>query len=135
MNLILCVDDQGGLSFHHRRQSRDRAVRTDILQMCKEKKLWVSSYTAQQFEEKQLEYFISSEEDFEHILADDFYFAENIIPDIDTPCVNQIILYHWNRMYPSDMKLSLPLTNRKCIKMIEFPGYSHEKITKEVYIR
>ena len=39
MRLILCVDDQGGLAFHHRRQSQDRAVRADILQMCGDTRL------------------------------------------------------------------------------------------------
>ena len=32
MILAFCIDDQGGLAFNHRRQSRDRAVCARILE-------------------------------------------------------------------------------------------------------
>ena len=31
MILAFCIDDQGGLAFNHRRQSRDRALVADLL--------------------------------------------------------------------------------------------------------
>lgn len=31
MILAFCMDDQGGLAFNHRRQSRDRALVADLL--------------------------------------------------------------------------------------------------------
>jgi len=31
MILAFCVDDQGGLAFNHRRQSRDRGLMADLL--------------------------------------------------------------------------------------------------------
>lgn len=33
MNLIVCVDDGCGMAFHHRRQSRDRVLREQILRL------------------------------------------------------------------------------------------------------
>ncbi len=135
MKLILCVDDQGGLTFNHRRQSQDRAVRADILQMCGDTKLWVTAYTAQQFDDSQQADLIISETGFENAAPEDFCFAEDIKSDVYIDSASQIVLYHWNRIYPADCKLELPLIGWKHVECTEFHGYSHEKITKEVYTR
>ncbi len=135
MKLILCVDDQGGLSFNHRRQSQDRAVRDNMLQMCGDTKLWVTAYTAQQFDDAQQAKLMISETGFENAASDDFCFVEDLKPETYIDSASQIVLYHWNRRYPADRKLTLPLHGWKCIKCTEFAGYSHEKITKEVYTR
>lgn len=135
MRLILCVDDQGGLTFHHRRQSQDRVVRADILQMCGDRKLWVTAYTAQQFEPEQQARLMIVKAGFEDAASEDFCFMEDIEQEPYMKGANQIVLYHWNRLYPADKKVILPLVEWKCVGSMEFPGYSHEKITKEVYIR
>lgn len=135
MRLILCVDDQGGLGFHHRRQSQDRAVRADILQMCGDTKLWVTEYTAQQFEMEQQAHLMIVKTEFEDAALEDFCFVEDVAPEPYINGANQIVLYHWNRMYPADRKVTLPLIGWKCEQRTEFSGYSHEKITKEVYTR
>lgn len=135
MRLILCVDDQGGLTFHHRRQSQDRAVRADILQMCGDTKLWVTAYTAQQFDAEQRAYLMIVKNGFEDTALEDFAFLEDAEPESYMHEADQIILYHWNRRYPADRKVTLPLTGWNCKERTEFPGYSHEKITKEVYTR
>lgn len=133
MKLILCVDDQGGLSFNHRRQSQDRAVRDDILQMCGDTKLWITTYTAKQFQQQNN--LLILQNDFDNIVSNDFYFIEDINPEPYINAANEIILYHWNRRYPADRKLELPLSGWKCVQRTDFPGYSHDKITKEVYMR
>lgn len=135
MKLVLCVDDRGGLAFNHRRQSQDRAVRADMLQMCGDTKLWVSTYTAQQFGDSEQAYLMISETGFEHVPLETFCFMEDIEPEPYIDSANEIVLYHWNRLYPADRKLKLPLAQWDCVECTEFPGYSHEKITKEVYTR
>lgn len=135
MTLILCVDDQGGLAFHNRRQSQDRAVRTDMLELCKDHALCVTPYTAHQFDAEEQARLTIVQTGFEHAAQDVYCFLENIdiIPYIT--CAKKIVLYQWNRVYPSDQRLSLPLEGWNCCEHIEFAGYSHEKITREVYKR
>ena len=47
----------------------------------------------------------------------------------------EVVLYHWNRTYPSDRRFPLPLAGWTLARREEFSGSSHEKITKEVYRR
>ena len=49
--------------------------------------------------------------------------------------IEQLIVFHWNRAYPGDFYLDIPLDQWKLVSTDEFPGSSHEKITKEVYVR
>ena len=49
--------------------------------------------------------------------------------------VEALILYRWNRRYPFDRTLDFdPAENGLMLREVtEFVGYSHEKITKEIY--
>ena len=49
MNLIVCIDDRGGMLFNRRRQSSDRYVTERIVNLAKESRLLVNSYTAKLF--------------------------------------------------------------------------------------
>lgn len=51
MVLIVCVDDHNGMMFNHRRQSQDRVLRADILELTDGKKLWMNAYSEKQFAE------------------------------------------------------------------------------------
>ena len=42
MYIIICLDDNNGLAFNHRRQSQDRIVAEDIRKTVGEKKLWIT---------------------------------------------------------------------------------------------
>ena len=48
MILIVCVDDHNGMMFNHRRQSQDRVLRADILELTGGKKLWMNAYSRKQ---------------------------------------------------------------------------------------
>ncbi len=135
MKLILCVDEQGGLAFHNRRQSQDRMVRQDILQLCEGYALWVTPYTARQFDMAEQSLLMVTETGSEHIPEDAYCFLENSDPLPYMAKAGEIVLYHWNRVYPADQRLELPLAGWCCIQQIEFAGFSHEKITREVYKR
>ena len=49
MTLIVCVADNMGMLFNHRRQSMDVAVRERILRQAEGKHLWMNHYSAKQF--------------------------------------------------------------------------------------
>ena len=49
MKIIVCVDNQNGMMFNHRRQSQDRALRKRILELTGGKKLWMNAYSQKQF--------------------------------------------------------------------------------------
>ena len=63
MILIVCVDDHNGMMFNHRRQSQDRVLRADILELTDGKKLWMNAYSRKQF----------AESDAEKILVDETF--------------------------------------------------------------
>ena len=52
MTLILCLDDQGGMMFGTKRQSKDSALIRRLLGKTQGKRLVVSPYTAALFAEK-----------------------------------------------------------------------------------
>ena len=54
--------------------------------------------------------------------------------DTDDEQIEQFIIYRWNRVYPTDVSVEIG-TEWKLTETEEFPGFSHEKITKEVYCR
>ena len=137
MNIIAVIDDGGGLMFNHRRQSQDRVLRERILKLSDGSRLWMNAYTRKQFDSAEPDK-ISVDEDFlEKARNGDFCFVENVplLPVLSR--VERVILFRWNRAYPSDMKLDLDLSAPpwNLVESNEFPGYSHEKITEEVYVR
>ena len=129
MTLILCVDDRGGLLFNRRRQSQDRLVRQDMLRLCGEQPLAVSPYTARQF----------APEDRVKVVdqpgEEDIFFLEDLPPQLFLERAEKLVLYHWNRAYPGDVHMVLPPQGWNLEEQVEFPGHSHETITREVYSR
>ena len=49
--------------------------------------------------------------------------------------ISQLIVYKWNRKYPADFRLDLDLSQWNLKEQIEFVGNSHEKITREIYVK
>ena len=129
MTLILCVDDRGGLMFNRRLQSQDRLVRQDMLRLCGDRALAVSPYTARQFApEDRIEVTEMPGEE-------DIFFLEDLPPQPFLERAKKLILYCWNRVYPGDVHIVLPPQGWELKEQMEFPGYSHDKITREVYSR
>lgn len=130
MTAFICIDDGGGISFNNRRQSRDSAVIKDILSLS-QNKVGIKKYSEPLFEDKT-----------SYTVCDShgeclFFFFENtdissFYNDFDT-----VVLYHWNRAYPSDTVLrALPCECGFSLKeCTEFKGSSHEKITREIYVK
>ena len=57
---------------------------------------------------------------------------------ISAPCVDRLdrlIVYRWNRHYPSDVRFPLELADFTLQSSTEFRGSSHDLITREEYTR
>ena len=46
MKLIVCLDDNNGMMFNKRRQSRDRVLVENVVELCKSEKLYTNEYSA-----------------------------------------------------------------------------------------
>lgn len=133
MNIIVCVDKSGGMSFCGKRQSQDRVLREKVLEISSGAKLFMNSYSAKQFEN--LENIIVDEDFSNNAGQGDFCFVEN--KEISAENVEHFYVFNWNRKYPGDLFFSVDLKAEgfKKIKKEEFQGNSHDKITLEIYSR
>ena len=52
MIVFVCLDDNNGMMFGGRRQSRDRVVIQDILAQCECSRLWIDEYSAKSIPSK-----------------------------------------------------------------------------------
>ena len=130
MNIIVCVDDNFGMCFNNRRQSRDKAVYEDILALVEDNKLFVNEYSLSLFSQDIDNLYVNNK--FLSVAeSNDYCFIENVDPP--QKC-DKIILYRWNRVYPYDRILNKELfSNKRLIESIDFLGNSHQKITREIY--
>ena len=137
MEVIACVDDDYGLMFNKRRQSRDRIVTDHILQDSSGRLLYTAEYSAQLFTEADQSRIIARPDFLECAGPEDCCFVEDsrLLPYESK--IDRIILYRWNRKYPADLYFDIPLTEHgwRLNESIGFPGNSHEKITREVYCK
>lgn len=137
MIVILCIDESGGMMFNHRRQSQDMELKKNILKRIKGKKLWMNEYSSRQFTKEELkgvdlqvsEEFLQKAEDGE------FCFVENSDLCLYLACIEEIILFKWNRKYPADFYFQMERGLWKLAKSKDFIGHSHENITMEIYKR
>ena len=128
MNLIVCVDDKGGMSFFGRRQSMDAALREKALALAGEGPIWMDAYSAGQFSPDR----ISVTDNPEEVPEDGWYFLELGDPAKVLSKTKHLALFRWNRLYPADRHFPLEILQQP-IHREDFPGNSHDIITLEVY--
>lgn len=135
MVLVICVDDKGGMAFNGRRQSMDKLLRADLLQTVGEAPLWMSPYSAKQFDPAPAN--LRAAEDFlDRAGKGEYCFAEfpPLAPVLDR--AEGLVVYRWNRTYPADRHLDFAPADRfTLVSAADFPGSSHKTLTKEVYTR
>lgn len=135
MNIIICLDDKNGMLFNNRRQSSDVLLRAKVFELVGDGKLYMNEYSKRQFVEPKDNIVVSNS--FLSVAGkDDFCFVENskFYDCIDK--INLLVIFRWNRVYPSDVKFDTKLLNSfKKGDTIEFKGNSHDKISLEVYTR
>lgn len=129
MTLYICLDDRNGLQFNKRRQSRDSAVLEDIRSRITGN-LLIDPFSEKLIREGSIPYVLPPE------TAEDF-FAENVPSHELLEKTGKIVIYRWNRHYPADVRWEPDLAAMGFVERetAEFPGTSHEKITREVYER
>lgn len=135
MTLYVCLDDRGGMLFNHRRQSRDGAVLED-LRCSAQGELLIDPFSQKLLEKADIPFRIAPQA-LGPELAGQHYFLEDRPLGDWLQYVRRVVCYRWNRHYPADRffdadlaALGFALTQTR-----EFPGTSHETITREVYER
>ncbi len=128
MKLIVCLDDKNGMMFNKRRQSRDKILIENMLEFCEGEKLYANEYSSKLFPDGSVETMKNPAE-----IEAGYCFAEDFIVNEDN--VEEIIVYKWNRIYPADTYFNINFENWKLTETIDFEGSSHEKITRERYVR
>lgn len=132
MTLVLCLDDDHGMMFNHRRQSRDRVLIAELLETVGESRLLVSPYSKALFPEGAANITVA-EDPCAAAGEDDFVFVEDTDPAAAWEKVTTLIIYRWNSAYPADTYFACDLTGFRMTDVAAFEGSSHELINKEIW--
>ena len=127
LKIIITLDDKYGYSLFGKRLSKDRRLIQDMLSSFD--RIYTTEYSA---------HIIGSSGKVicpipDDIANDAVLFLE--ATDIPDEKADQLIVYRWNRHYPSDRKYIPEEHGWKKQSSSDFQGYSHKKITKEIYTR
>ncbi len=132
MKVIVCLDEKNGMTFFGKRQSRDRRVIEDICNTTKT--VWIDDFSESLFSEMPITIHVA--EDFLSQAGNgEVCFVENQLLSSYVKNIEELIVYQWNRSYPSDFKLDISLEEWVLIQEEEFAGSSHDKITKQRFVR
>ena len=136
MKIIVCLDDNGGMMFNSRRQSRDKAVIEDVLRLSEGEKLYIDEYSEKLFSNAVGRYIISRDM-LGEASRGELCFVENKPVSGIIDRVEEIIIYRWNRVYPADVYFDVDLKREgfALVEECDLCGNSHEKITKEIFTR
>lgn len=131
MIAILCLDNNNGMMFNDRRQSQDRVLRKYIAEMTKDEKVYMNAYTKKLYEE--IEHPIVSEDFLQKAGKGEPCIVENLSlnPVIDQ--IEEIVIFRWNKVYPSDQILDVDLGEWNLVEEEQIEGSTHE-ITKQIYL-
>ena len=137
MNIIICLDDNNGMMFNKRRQSQDRILRADLKEFIKDKDLYMNNYSYKLYKDIDNGNIKVSENFLEQCTENDFCLVEDKLLNNYINKINNIIIYKWSRIYPSDLYFDINLTSNswELLETKEFEGSSHEKITRIIYRR
>lgn len=133
IKVALAIDDKGGMMFNKRRQSRDRLLIKDLCDKM-QSLIYISAYSSLLFED-----FSDRVKIVENPLLEcedgACAFVEGLKLSEYTDDIDELIIYFWNKVYPSDVKLDIDVEKcgfKMCAKY-DFTGNSHDKITKGIY--
>ena len=135
MTLFVCLDDEGGMAFGGRRQSRDSRVTEDIFRECGGAPLLIAPYS-----EKLLSSFGKvkvKDSPLASAKKDSLVFLEERAVGDGIKKVDKIVIYRWNRHYPADLYFDIEPEKEGFTldSSTDLEGSSHEKITKEIYTK
>ncbi len=136
MHLIAIVDENLGMAFNRRRQSRDRLLTARICALAGEHTLWLSPYSLTLFDNSCRARLCADEQFLERARPGELCLTELTSPAQVQARVERLTLFRWNRSYPADVQLGLSLERGwRLISREEFAGASHPRITQEAYER
>ena len=135
MKVIACLENSNGMMFNNRRVSFDSAVITKIMELTKGDKLWMSSYSASLFNEYDMSSINFADNALSEAADGEYCFVENLLVKPFEKWISEIIVFKWNRDYPSDFKFDIDLSEWNLKHTKDFKGNSHDKITMEVYVK
>ena len=131
MNIIACIDNENGILFNSRRQSRDAKVFEDIKSTIDAKIIYCSEYSAKLLQE--YSFSTAVVKTLKAVPKNGYYFLEDSLPSEFLSKIKRIIIYKWNKTYPKDTYFGMELSKIKPLSTTEFEGKSHKIITKEIY--
>ncbi len=135
MTVLVCVEDRLGQSFHGKRLSRDRALCARIAAAASGRALLrMSPYSQPLFPNTPL---LASEDYLDQAEPGEWCFVEREDLAAYEEKIERIVLYRWERTYPFDQTFAIPVQGEgwRLVSQEGFAGFSHEKITEEVYER
>lgn len=124
------------MMFNKRRQSRDKRVIEDVARTADDGAIYISAYSEPLFAESEASV-IAVSDPLLSAGEDGYAFIEDLPLGKYAEKITRLVVYRWNRLYPSDFSLDvkpkemgLRLKNRR-----DFVGTSHDKITREEYAK
>ena len=131
MKLIVCLDERKGMMFNNRRQSRDRVLIDNLIDMVNGDNLYIAPYSESLFEDKEVKLKVKNNP--LKAADENWCFIENLPVAEYKDEIETVVIYHWNRHYPGDFFFDLELDSYSLESSEELVGSSHEKITKEIW--
>lgn len=101
MIAIVTIDDNNGMMFNKRRQSKDIRLIERILDIAGTNRIWVSEYSSQLFDTSKDNIIVDNS--YTEAQAQDYCFVENVDINELQDNISKIYVYKWNRKYPSDV--------------------------------
>ena len=128
LTVAICLDDDFGMTFGGRRQSRDRVLCEKAIALAENGKFYINSFSEKLFADFPEP---CVNDDMLSLAADgDICFLENMTPPNEA---TDLIVFKWNRRYPGDMHFEPTKNGFSLVSSEDFEGSSHEKITMEIY--
>lgn len=142
MKIIVCVDNDMGMMFNHRRQSRDGELCKYIINEYGKEKIYMTEYSSKIFDDKESVVLLDEKtsEMNDGIKDDGYVFIENPVDinerlQINVENIDEIIMCLWNRKYHSDQKFDMDISRFNLVDTVDIVGSSHDKITIKTYRR
>ena len=132
MKIVVCLDVNNGMSFNHRRQSRDAELIREIVKLAEKDTIYINKCSEDLFPEEIFDdviIYVLDNEIFDiDINQDGLLFVEEPIDVKLLKEANEIILCYWDKEYPADVFWDYDLNSFTCVKQYSIKGKSHDKI-------
>ena len=134
MTVVVCTDPRGGMLFTGRRVSRDREMLADLGRMREGRRLLCHPYSEKLLTAAGLSPTVC-ENCLEAAGDDDLVFVETLPLMPYRKTIDCLVVYVWDKVYPYDVALDLSpkAEGYRLVSSVEFPGFSHDVILREVY--